>query len=269
MAGSDFQERASATAPDLPGLDARVLISEIRAAYVGPGMNLSPHKNAVATIAVALTDSFDVDLTGPHGCTLEDVRAALIPADTLHHLRSRGHMAFVYIDPLSDDVTPQLENRSAKEWARAGDHVVSVVHRMDPSTPAAAQIALLCGAIGLATRPRPDHRLEQAIRAIDRHPDRFESIEQASAVAGLSTSRFQHLFRDATGTSFRRYRLWKRMAAVGRSLKCGDTLTVAALDAGFSSSAHLSSTFRSMFGIKPSDLLARQVRFCVDAAETV
>ena len=46
------------------------------------------------------------------------------------------------------------------------------------------------------------------------------------------------------------------MAVMMRALHDGNTLTQAAMIAGFASSAHLSSTFRRMFGIAPSDVLA-------------
>lgn len=46
------------------------------------------------------------------------------------------------------------------------------------------------------------------------------------------------------------------MALVMRALSAGETLTVAALDSGFSSSAHLSATFKAMFGLTPSSLAA-------------
>jgi AraC-like DNA-binding protein len=46
------------------------------------------------------------------------------------------------------------------------------------------------------------------------------------------------------------------MALVMRRLAQGHSLTQAAHDAGFASSAHLSTTFKTMFGLTPSDLLS-------------
>jgi AraC-like DNA-binding protein len=46
------------------------------------------------------------------------------------------------------------------------------------------------------------------------------------------------------------------MAAVMRSVASGCSLTQAAHAAGFSSSAHLSTTFKRMFGLTASDLLS-------------
>ncbi|MFK7987996.1 MAG: helix-turn-helix domain-containing protein [Sandaracinaceae bacterium] len=74
-------------------------------------------------------------------------------------------------------------------------------------------------------------------------------------LAGLSSSRFQRLFRAHVGVPFRRFRLWQRMSVVAGALASGGTLTYAAHEAGFASSSHLSKSFRRMFGLRPRDLL--------------
>lgn len=81
-------------------------------------------------------------------------------------------------------------------------------------------------------------------------------LQDAAALACLSPSRFRARFGAELGLPFRRYRLWRRMAAVMRTVASGGTLTTAAHAAGFASSAHLSSTFKRMFGLTASDLLA-------------
>ena len=55
------------------------------------------------------------------------------------------------------------------------------------------------------------------------------------------------------------------MAAVMRTIAAGGSLTEAAHAAGFASSAHLSSTFKRMFGLTASDLLALGV--AIDVSE--
>ena len=72
--------------------------------------------------------------------------------------------------------------------------------------------------------------------------------------AGLSPSRFLHLFKAETGVPLRRYRIWNRIGAASRAIAEGRTLTEAAHGAGFASSAHFSTAFRDMFGMMPSEL---------------
>jgi AraC-like DNA-binding protein len=57
------------------------------------------------------------------------------------------------------------------------------------------------------------------------------------------------------GIPFRRFVLWSRMRQAVASTQAGRDLTEAAVDAGFSDSAHLSRTFRAMFGLSPSMVL--------------
>jgi AraC family transcriptional regulator len=75
----------------------------------------------------------------------------------------------------------------------------------------------------------------------------------------LSPSRLGTLFRRDTGIPVRRYQLWLRLIDAIEAHSDGTTLTEAAHYAGFSDSAHLSRTFRRMFGMPPSKLRSEHV----------
>src|SRR5690606_33483536 len=99
-----------------------------------------------------------------------------------------------------------------------------------------------------------DPRIAAALSVLHADPAARPSLAALAAGAGLSASRFRRLFRAETGVTLRRYRLWVAMGAAVRAVARGETLTVAALDAGFASSAHFSAAFREMFGLEPSRL---------------
>lgn len=80
------------------------------------------------------------------------------------------------------------------------------------------------------------------------------TLGEAAAKAGLSGERFRHLFVAQMGIPFRSYLLWARVQAATRAGISGSTWTQAAQEAGFSDSAHLSRTFRRVFGLNPSML---------------
>jgi AraC-like DNA-binding protein len=53
----------------------------------------------------------------------------------------------------------------------------------------------------------------------------------------------------------RRYRLWHRLFVTAVKMGTGGNLTEAAMDAGFTDSAHFSHTFKAMFGMAPTTIL--------------
>ncbi|MCP4417164.1 MAG: AraC family transcriptional regulator, partial [Chloroflexi bacterium] len=70
----------------------------------------------------------------------------------------------------------------------------------------------------------------------------------------LSESRLAHLFKAQMHISIRRYLLWLRLMDAIENIMTGKPFTAAAHEAGFADSAHLSRTFRRMFGLTLSDL---------------
>jgi AraC-like DNA-binding protein len=230
-----------------PTVSARISLSGTRAAYVGPGLELAPHRNAVATLAVALQSPFELEFLDHHAQNTmkSSWNIALIPPGTLHYLRASGDMAFIYLDALSDDCVLLAKIDLTVAHARLTQH---------PETIRSLDVDTLCRLLGVPAAEVKDARIAEVIRSIDKCPQDFVRITDAANMAGLSASRFQELFRQSVGVPFRRYRLWRRMSVVVRELSAGESLTEAAFNAGFSSSAHLSSTFKAMFGLTPSRL---------------
>jgi AraC-like DNA-binding protein len=243
---SGFQD-----SPVLP----RIWAGPARALYVGPGLDLSPHLNVATTIAVSLRQPFELRTWAkPEGWSpWRSEVISIIPSETLHHLKSLGPMAFLYLDPLTDRRRP---------LSRA-----DLLRGLERLRLAGLRIGLdeAFAAFGLRPHCPRDARIARVVREVERRPDAFGRLQDAAALACLSPSRFRARFDAELGLPFRRYRLWRRMAAVMRTVAAGGTLTEAAHSAGFSSSAHLSSTFKRMFGLTASDLLALGV--AIDVSE--
>lgn len=83
----------------------------------------------------------------------------------------------------------------------------------------------------------------------------------------LSQGRLMHLFTEQIGIPVRRYVLWMRAMSAFQFALAGEPLTEAAHRAGFADSAHLSRTFRSLYGITLSSILKNsrfvQVTSCI------
>jgi AraC family transcriptional regulator len=113
----------------------------------------------------------------------------------------------------------------------------------------------ICDRIGGHVRTtEPDRRVRQMIKWANDNLDNALGIKDAADGVGLSPSRASHLFVEETGLPFRTYVLWLRLVRATDAHAGGLSLTQAAQDAGFADSAHLSRTFRRMFGIPAASL---------------
>jgi len=234
-----------------------------RALYVGPGFGLSPHRNAVAVLAMGLDGPLEVaeDARDP-GTVLHRCRTALIEPNQLHFLRIPGAAcAFLYVDALSRDLA-SLRSRCRRPGPTVSmdldgedDLVVLLagMRRSDEGWRSASPS--LSAALGFE-RPTVDWRIASAVDGLLSSPALEADSATLAARAGLSVSRFQHLFKATTGITVRRFRLWARMRRALAMAVAGATITHAALEAGFSSPAHFSAAFREMFGMAPTQLLA-------------
>jgi AraC-like DNA-binding protein len=91
-----------------------------------------------------------------------------------------------------------------------------------------------------------------------RAPSDDLSLKTLAGLAGLSPSRFMHVFTESVGIPVRPYVLWLRLQRAACDLMEGASVTSAAHRAGFSDGAHLTRTFRRMLGATPSDLALRK-----------
>ena len=87
---------------------------------------------------------------------------------------------------------------------------------------------------------------------------REDSLPALAGIAGLSHSRFMHVFTESVGVPLRPYVRWLRLQQAACELMDGATVSQAAHRAGFADAAHLTRTFRRMLGTTPSDLALRR-----------
>jgi len=242
----------------------RILLGRVRSAYIGPGLQLEPHKMAVATVVVGLEKPFHLAFFGKRSALSKADRLGLIPPDTLHHLKSQGAMLFLYLDPIGEEYRSIDPFALVEKAEQKADSLREYIIASPDISSANMFLSQLNEKLGIEAAHGMDMRIARTLQAIEAAPADFDTIEHAASIAGLSVSRFQHVFRDSVGTTFRRYRIWQRMRVVAKTLVRGENLTTAAYDAGFSSSAHLSTAFKAMFGLSPSDLLKGMPQILID-----
>ena len=208
-----------------------------RALYVGPGFGLSPHRNAVAVLAMGLDRPLEVAIdardpgTGFYRC-----RSALIEPNQLHFLRISGaDCAFLYLDALSHDLA-SLRQRCRRTGPTVSmnlageDDLIALLAAMPRSSEGWRSASPGLSATLCFQDRSPDRRMVSAVRALRSAPGGLEAdTATLAARAGLSVSRFQHLFKAATGVTVRRFRIWARMRRAMAMTVAGATISTSVI----------------------------------------
>lgn len=226
-------------------------------AFVGGDYYATPHERFAASLCIATDGTF----RGRYGANREwgTFYGALVAPNVRREVDTRGtNVVFLLLDP------------ETEAYARLA-HLVDRRHPVHRVPDEVAQRLAVSARAMLATGrfdaarfrdacldalgSAPDHA--QPIDARVRHvlsllksslPD-IPSLAELAAAVGLSESRVTWLFNETMGLSLRRYVQWLRVRHVAFCVAIGQTITTAAHEAGFADLAHLSRTFRSMFGL--------------------
>jgi len=191
--------------------------------------------------------------------------AVAVAADMEHVFEAEGLMAFLFVEPESR----QGRAISRRLFAEGGLAAIPAEALGDfrekmaaafaaPKRDDAALIAIgreLLARVSADTKAEePDPRIRKVIAWAAQQIHEPVGLSDAVAASGLSASRLRRLFVEQTGLPFKTYLLWLRLTRAVESIAGGASLTQAAHEAGFSDSAHLSRTFRRMFGIAPASV---------------
>jgi len=241
-----------------------------RVLVLGPGFASAQHRHHAAQFAFGLNGPviFDNPQTG-----VQRADMLLITPNTLHAHPAFGALGFLYIEPESVEWA-RIARRTTGEIVSLpfNQRMRSVAHRAAGGDVVAAfsLVETLIG--GSLARELPDDSLvSHTIANIHRSLNEPIKVGALANAVHRSPSRLAHRFRQGTGVSIRRYVLWCRLRLALDAALRGSSLTEAAHSAGFADSAHLSRTFRSMFGVPPSFFFkpgVTDITFCETAAST-
>lgn len=240
----------------------RLCLWEGGALYVGQTADNTPHAHHAVQLGLGLDGDLSVraDVSAPRRRT----RAVLIGSDVVHQLEGGATtLALAYVDAEGAQgirlraagftgIRVVAAERLAAFVAPLGEVLGQRHTATDPVT------RLVEGMIEALTPQEtrvdqaPDPRIVRLVRALRGQLDAPPTATGVATQMGLSTSRFVHLFRESTGIPYRRYLLWLRLVEAVRAMGRRRSLTEVAHGAGFADSAHMSRTFRRMFGIAPS-----------------
>lgn len=223
-----------------------------RALYVGELPATGWHRHAAPVLLLGMSGRFAVHLAPGR---VETCHSALIDTGVWHLFDPCGErVALVYLEP------DCAEARSMRPLLRQHGGVL-----FDPAARAGARGTVearlrsfdLHALLGwrFEAVAELDARVLRSLQHLRRARDGVLPREQVARAAHLSVSRFNHLFREEMGVSFRSYRVWSQVRAAMAGLATQPRLTDAALHGAFSDSAHFSRTFRQTFGMTPSSVL--------------
>jgi AraC-like DNA-binding protein len=234
-----------------------LIVAEGCAAFVGGIVDTESHSHHAMQISIALDRDFRVELGGK----VLQAASILIDSDFPHRVSGEGaRQMLVLIEPESPRGAALKSRLGGEGYAPIGltiEDIESIRGIAEEDSSGIREIVgpLLSalGAEGEVSNP-PDPRLGRIFEILSGAEGRAIGVEELARRVALSESRLQHLFKAETGISIKKYLLWKKMIdGIFALLDRGD-ITWAAQEAGFFDSAHLSRTFKRMFGLKPFEV---------------
>lgn len=237
----------------------RVLIGPGWALFQGTAGDQARHRHHAVQVVIGVEGPVRLWAAKPGELSAP---AAVIAADCAHRLPpGQAPMVLLYLeresapgrllDDWCDGGARTLSPRQARQLA----DLLASAERIEPATLAQVCRLVLGSAAAAPRRVFGDARIAQAIAGLPARLAHKPDAAGLAAEAGLSASRYAHLFRAHTGMPLRPYLRWLRLQQALGEIARGANLTDAAHAAGFADSAHLSRTFRQTFGIAPNVLL--------------
>lgn len=208
------------------------------------GDNLA-HAHCAHQIVIGRQGDVEVSLT--QHCIR--ARGIAIPANLPHRV-APADVLLIYLDPLTVEGRALFRDALGMERLLAASLCEQLLH--SSHTGETLRQALRTG-LGLPQPFALDTRLATVMTALETSIAAGNDIDRTALaeMLNLSPSRFSHWFVDQTGLPLRNYRKWLRLVIALNHVAQSANLTEAAHAAGFADSAHLSRTFRQMFGINP------------------
>lgn len=227
-------------------------------AYSGSSFSTTRHSHFYTQLCLGNTAPFR--LRG-RDCKWHSYSAAFIPSGISHETEHSEHaFTILLLDPLTtgSGILADLKIK-ADEPAIDVSHLFSkadiqetlaLMEKADQSVR--SNILKMLERHKTATPLRSTD--ERILNSIARIQDSKANLSLADLAihAGISPSRFRHLFREETGIAFSAYKIWMKTRNAILFLSQRPDLALAAYEGGFADQAHFSRIFRRSFGMSPS-----------------
>jgi AraC-like DNA-binding protein len=209
------------------------------------------------------------------GCTDGPSPMAVVPPYVPHTVESEHPSVIcVMIEPETarpGALDALAERLSGAEACGVGARIRAVYDEIRngarPDDTSAAEFDRIL--LGAALPPRQlDPRVAAAVDRLVGNPERAVAAANCARDAGLSQSRFLHLFKDETGVSFRAFRAWKRARHLLHFVNEDINFAHLAQDIGYPDSTHFSHSIRRFYGLKPRAIFTGSRDLAIYRSET-
>lgn len=183
-------------------------------------------------------------------------RGILLPSGASHAVDTCGNPVLVFLYDCTTDVAKQI-----REVACIPEEICKEIAQLyaDWVENAGSYVGFeraVLSRLGItgASANVTDERIRAAMEFIRAKSTEKVTCQDVADAVHLSQSRFSHLFREQVGMTFAAYLIYQRILYVYTRMLRGTSITEAALEAGFSSSAHFADVNRRVFGISASTI---------------
>lgn len=245
-----------------------MLITPDRVVYAGLLGRPLTREFGSLTVYVSLNSPFHIQMDGD---SWESAEIRVVPPDTPHRIRTTDRLiGVIMIEPESicmDKLPCFLQSTSYLEYSpamvdRKRQAFASLVDGSVPVDSIRTRVDQFFFGEMLALR-KLEPRMANVVNRIKRQPWDTVGAEDFALQVDLSFSRFLHLFKAEVGTTFRRFRAWKRARNFLAYVNAQLNLTDIALETGYSDASHFSHTVRRYWGLTPRDIVAGSRRLAV------
>lgn len=234
-----------------------------RALFIGPLGHNAPHAHSVPVYLAGLYAPLRLRIADR---AWTQARTAVVPAGVPYEFDVAGQpLAVLYLEPReagAGALAPLVRDAHEEAGALLGrDGELALIRELYEARAGRLWADVALDSLLAFSKPRArrtlDPRIARAVTALSADLESPAPVAHAARAAGLSPSRFQHLFADEVGVPYRRFRIWQRLRRAIGDIAAGSRFTDAAHRAGFFDQAHFARAFRQTFGAPASPSLSK------------
>lgn len=231
--------------------------------YLGRILDNTQHEHHYIQLTIALENEFDLEIMGSN----QSYKGLIINNDYSHKLNGENcNKLLVLISPEAEEGI-RIKETLLKEQSfylvkeKETAHIRELIKDFLSLNEEERNVEELYENVmrtfikDIKINRNLDSRVQHLIDFMRNSEELNVSVKHMTKLVYLSESRLIHLFKEEIGIPIRQYVLWIRIQKALRLMYNNYNLTEAAYSSGFSDSAHLSRTFRRMFGFSITEVI--------------